>query len=154
MSTSTAALTRLQAAKKVRFIFIVVWVPGHNDAGDPAPAETETSIDEAISLLIDHRVSGLPVVDDEGLLLGVISEIDIIDLVYDADIDASTVCDHMTRDVHSLDAEASLDDAASIFCKKSIRRIPIVQDGRLVGILSRRDLTRFVREIRKQAAVL
>ncbi len=114
----------------------------------------ESTIDEAISLLLDHRVSGLPVVDDEGLLMGVISEIDIIDLVYEADIDASTVRDHMTRDVCSLDVEASLDEAASIFCKKSIRRIPIVQDGRLVGILSRRDLSRFVREVRKQATVL
>ncbi len=114
----------------------------------------DTTIDEAIAKLLDHRVSGLPVVDDEGLLMGVISEIDIIDLVYEADVDASTVRDHMTRDVRSLDAEASLDDAASIFCKKSIRRIPIVQDGRLVGILSRRDLIRFVREVRKQATVL
>ena len=74
--------------------------------------------------------------------------------LYEADIDASTVRDHMTRDVCSLDVEASLDEAASIFCKKSIRRIPIVQDGRLVGILSRRDLIRFVREFRKQATVL
>ena len=113
----------------------------------------DATIDEAITLLLDHRVSGLPVVDDNGLLLGVISEIDIIDLVYKADIEASTVRDYMTRDVRSLDAEASLDDAAGIFCRKSIRRIPIVRDGRLVGVLSRRDLIRFVREVRKQTAV-
>ena len=113
----------------------------------------ENTIDEAISLLLDHRVSGLPVVDDEGLLMGVISEIDIIDLVYETEIDASTVRDHMTRDVRSLDIEASLDEAASVFCKESVRRIPILQDGRLVGILSRRDLIRFVREVRKQANV-
>ncbi len=113
----------------------------------------DATIDEAITLLLDHRVSGLPVVDDNGLLLGVISEIDIIDLVYKADIETSTVRDYMTREVRSLDAGASLDDAASIFCTKSIRRIPIVRDERLVGVLSRRDLIRFVREVRKQTAV-
>ncbi|MBC8355971.1 MAG: CBS domain-containing protein [Planctomycetes bacterium] len=111
----------------------------------------ETMIDEAIDLLLDHRISGLPVVDDEGLLLGVITEIDVIDLVYEADIEGSLVSDYMTRDARSLDVEASLDDAATIFSTNTIRRIPIVRDGRLVGIVSRRDLIRFVREVRKQA---
>jgi CBS domain-containing protein len=111
----------------------------------------ETTIDEAIALLLDHRVSGLPVVNDEGVLLGVISEVDIIDLVYNADIESSLVRDYMTRELVCLDSEASLDDAASIFCTKSIRRIPVVQDTRLVGIISRRDLIRFVREARKLA---
>ncbi|HUG67892.1 MAG TPA: CBS domain-containing protein [Pirellulaceae bacterium] len=114
----------------------------------------ETTIDEAIDLLLDHRVSGLPVVDKEGLLLGVISEIDVIDLVYKAEIQGSIVRDYMTRDAHSLDVDSSLDDAAAIFCRKTIRRIPIVRDGRLVGIISRRDLIRFVREVRRQAAAL
>ncbi len=110
-------------------------------------------IDDAVELLLNHRVSGLPVVDAERHLLGVISEIDIIDLVYNADIEASTVRDHMTHDVRTIDADASLDDAASIFCATSIRRIPVIQHGRLVGILSRRDLIRFMRDVRKQAAV-
>jgi len=112
----------------------------------------EAAIDEAISRILDHGVSGLPVVDAEGQLLGVISEIDVIDLVYKADIDASTVGDHMTRDILALDSEASLDEAAGLFCSQSVRRIPVVRQGRLVGILSRRDLIRFVRDVRKQAA--
>ena len=120
----------------------------------PVVVGPETTIDEAIELLLDKRVSGLPVVDGQGLLLGVISEVDIIDLVYKADVEASLVGDYMTREVRSLDAEASLDDAASIFCRKHIRRIPIVRAGRLVGILSRRDLIRFVRAVRKHPAVL
>ncbi len=109
------------------------------------------TIDEAISLLLDNRVSGLPVVDDGGILLGVITEFDIIDLVYNADIETSIVSDHMTKEVNSLDIEASLDDAASIFCNDSIRRVPIVEEGRLVGVLSRHDLIGFVREVRRQA---
>jgi CBS domain-containing protein len=60
----------------------------------------------------------------------------------------------MTREVRSLNVESSVDDAAVIFCEKTIRRIPIVQDGRLVGILSRHDLIRFVRNIRKQTPAL
>ncbi|MCH7726362.1 MAG: CBS domain-containing protein [Planctomycetes bacterium] len=109
----------------------------------------DTSIDEAVSLLLDHKISGLPVIDDEGQLVGVISEVDIIDLVYSADIDTSTVRDNMTLDTRSLEEDASLDDAADLFCTHNIRRIPIVRDGRLVGIVSRRDLIRFVRDIRK-----
>ncbi len=111
----------------------------------------DATIDDAVSLLLDHRVSGLPVVDDEGRLLGVISEIDIIDLVYKADIGASSVRDYMTRDVVTIDAQSSLDDAASIFCETAVRRIPVIQEGRLVGVLSRRDLLFFVRVVRKQA---
>ena len=113
----------------------------------------EATIDDAVSLLVDRRVSGLPVVDADRRLLGVISEIDIIDLVYKADIEASRVRDHMTREVRTLDADASLDEAASMFCAQAIRRIPVVQDGRLIGILSRRDLIRFVRNVRNQVAV-
>jgi CBS domain-containing protein len=113
--------------------------------------QPETTIDNAISLILDNQVSGLPVVDAAGRLLGVITEIDIIDLVYEADIETSTVGEHMTRSVHSVDAEASLDDAAALFCSHSIRRVPVVQRGGLVGILSRRDLIRFVRDVRKQS---
>lgn len=112
----------------------------------------DTTIDETITLLLEHGVSGLPVVDDNGKLLGVISEIDIIGLVYEADIEASRVGDHMTCDVQTLDVDASLDDAAGGFCTQSVRRFPVVRDGRLVGILSRRDLIRFIRDVRRQAA--
>lgn len=112
----------------------------------------QATIDQAISLLLDHLVSGLPVVDEQGLLLGVITEFDIIDLVYKADIEASLVGDYMTKDVSSLDVNASLDDAANIFCNNSIRRIPIVEEGRLVGVLSRRDLIGFVRDVRREVA--
>jgi len=114
----------------------------------------EATIDEAVSLLLDHKVSGLPVCDEQQRLLGVISEIDIIDLVYETSIELSKVRDHMTKDVRTLDCEASLDDAANIFCTKAIRRIPVTQGGRLVGIVSRRDLIRFVRDIRKQMPVI
>jgi len=114
----------------------------------------EATIDEAISLLLDHRVSGLPVVDGDNQLLGVITEFDIIDLVYKADIEESIVADYMTKEVNSLDVEASLDEAANIFCNNSIRRVPIVREGRLVGVLSRHDLINFVREIRRSTAAV
>ena len=118
----------------------------------PIVIRPEASIDEAISLILDQRVSGLPVVDADGRLLGVISELDIIDLVYKADIQASRVRDHMTRDPLTLTAEDSLDEAARLFCTQSIRRIPVVQQKRLVGIVSRRDLIRFVRDVRQKTA--
>lgn len=111
----------------------------------------ESTVDEAISLLLEHRVSGLPVIDAQNQLLGVISEIDIISLVYEADLEEAVVGDYMTRDIQTLDAEASLDDAAGQMCATTVRRFPVVREGRLVGILSRRDLIRFLRDIRNQA---
>src|SRR5690349_4483082 len=110
----------------------------------------QATIDEAVSLLLDHRVSGLPVVDKDNRLLGVITEIDIIDLVYKADIETSRVGDHMTRDVRTVEATTSIDEAASIFCGQPIRRLPVIRDGRLIGIISRRDLIRFVRDVRRE----
>lgn len=107
------------------------------------------TIDEAISALLDHGVSGLPVVDEMGWLLGVVSEYDIIDLVYTADMENTRVGDYMTREVRTLGPTASLDEAANIFCEKRIRRIPIVDHGRLLGIVARRDLIRFIRDFRK-----
>ena len=104
---------------------------------------------EAISALIEHRVSGLPVVDEMGWLLGVLSEYDIIDLVYSADIEKTRVGDYMTREVRTLPPTASLDEAANVFCEQRVRRIPIVECGRLVGVVARRDLIRFVRDVRK-----
>lgn len=114
---------------------------------DVIAVSPDASIDEAVTLLLDHQVSGLPVVDGSGKLLGVISEIDIIDLVYKFDIETSHVSDHMTRNVCTIDLNASLDEAASIFCEHRIRRIPVVDKGRLVGVLARRDLIRFVRDV-------
>lgn len=108
------------------------------------------TINTAISLMIDHEVSGLPVVDDDRTLLGVITELDIIDLVYDADIDTALVADYMTTEVNSLTVDASLDAAASIFCSHSIRRIPVVNGQKLVGVVSRRDLIGFVRNVRRE----
>ena len=105
----------------------------------------ETSIDEAISIILDHQISGLPVVDQDGQVLGVISEVDIIELVYQSDIASSTVGDHMTREIKTLDVESSLDDAAGLLSQRTLRRIPITEQGRLAGIVSRRDLIRFLR---------
>ncbi len=119
--------------------------------GDPVVVRPETTIDDAIELLLEHRVSGLPVVDGQGLLVGVISEVDIIDLVYKAEIEGSVVGDYMSRDVLFLDENASLDEAASIFSQKHIRRIPILRDGKLAGVVSRRDLICFVRAVRLNA---
>ena len=112
---------------------------------------SDATIDEAIRLLLEFKVSGMPVVDADGQLVGVISEVDIIDLVYEADIETSIVRDHMSASVQVLEASASIDEAANMFCSHSVRRFPVVHEGQLVGVLSRRDLIRFIRYVRKEA---
>ncbi len=107
-------------------------------------------IERAIGLMLRHGVSGLPVVDSSGQLLGVITEFDVIDIVDDFFTEKNKVYHYMTRDPLTVDANCSVIDLAATFRKRSVRRYPVVDEGRLVGIISRRELIRLVYEMRSQ----
>ena len=98
-----------------------------------------TSVDDAVRLIVDHRITGVPVVDDDHRILGIVSESDILGKR------GQNVEDVMTRDVITTAESTSLDSAAEIMLTRRIRRLPVVRDGRLVGILTRADLLRHVR---------
>jgi CBS domain-containing protein len=97
---------------------------------------------DAVELMLERRVSGLPVVDDKQRLVGIISEFALLVLTYDKDAGDETVAQHMTRPVTSVEENALLSDIADIFILNRFRRVPVTRDGRLVGIISRRDLMR------------
>ncbi len=102
----------------------------------------ETTLFATIKLMLENNVSGLPVVDDQNCVVGVLSEYDAISLLYGADSRTSYVKNYMTRDVVGCDAECSLGEIVDLFLQQSMRRVPIVTDGKLVGVVSRRDLVR------------
>jgi CBS domain-containing protein len=107
-------------------------------------------IREAIDILLKHRISGAPVVDAAGHLLGTLSEKDCLRVFANAAFyhtDPGEVEDYMTRDVCTIDPEADLFRAADIFLKNSFRRLPVVENGRLVGQISRRDVLNASRRI-------
>jgi CBS domain-containing protein len=116
----------------------------------------DMSLKEAARLMSEGAISGLPVVDDQGVVIGIVSEGDfvqraggkrresLLDLLFDHDkakLDAKTVGEAMTNKVVTIDQDATHATAARLMEKKGVKRLPVVDaDGRLVGIVSRSDI--------------
>ncbi len=97
---------------------------------------------DVIALLLRWHISGLPVVDDDDNLIGIVSEIDLVNLAFDGNARDTTVEEVMTTSVVSFGPNALLAEMASCFSKQRLRRVPIVGNGKVVGIVSRRDILR------------
>ncbi|HUV04209.1 MAG TPA: CBS domain-containing protein [Armatimonadota bacterium] len=124
--------------------------------------DREATLREAIALLSSHRISGLPVVDDQGDLVGIVTEHDIIkgmlptyEDIISADasfldpglmqsriyqVRDNAVSSIMTTNVVALEEDASLLKAASTVILKKVRWLPVVRNGKPVGIVSRIDI--------------
>ena len=100
----------------------------------------DAPVSEAIDLLLTHGISGLPVVDDGGRLVGVITEFAILAMVYDHDVQNQTVGKHMTTEVILVDANDPISRIADLCIVHRVRRVPVMRDGRLVGVIARRDV--------------
>lgn len=132
---------------------IVTVMPGH-------------SVRHAAQMMLDHKVSGVPVVDGDGQLVGILTEGDLLRRVeYGLTgsrphwIEAVSaegaardfvkshswrVADVMSKPVVAVTEDTSLADVAAMFGTRGIKRAPVVRDGRLVGIVSRADLLRII----------
>jgi CBS domain-containing protein len=121
----------------------------------------KTTIREAAQLMVDHGISGLPVVNDDGRMVGIVTEGDLIlrqkperkvpwwDLSLGPGEElareyqkahGTTVAEVMTRAVLSIGPDLPIESAADLLDGHRIRRLPVIEDGRLVGIVSRGDL--------------
>ncbi len=98
----------------------------------------EAPVQEALDLLVRHRITGLPVVDHSGRLVGVVSESDFIGKR------GARVGDIMTRGVVTVGPGEALGEIAELLLRRGIRRVPVVESGKLVGLVSRRDLLSFL----------
>ena len=105
----------------------------------------DTEVRDAIHDLVKHRIAGAPVVDDEGNLVGMLSELDCMQVALQAayhDHWGGPVKDFMTDGVETVNAEMSIIDLAQTFAEKGYRRFPVTDSNRLVGQISRRDVLR------------
>jgi CBS domain-containing protein len=105
----------------------------------------ETEIMSAVKMLVDLDISGLLVIDDGGTLVGVLTERDCIDVALQSgyfDEAGGLVQNFMTTDVETIDADVSMMDLAETFTRAPFRRFPVVEDGKLIGLISRRDVLR------------
>ncbi len=126
----------------------------------------DQTVEDVIKLLMERNISGLPVVDDENHVVGIVTEGDLIYrskelklpsyfTILDGYIFLESpkgmedqirkmvgyrVEDIMTVKVITLDEDDSIEKAASIMTDKKVNRLPVLKDGKLVGIISRRDI--------------
>ena len=102
---------------------------------------------DVIKLLAEHKVTGAPVVSDDMNLLGMVTEKDILMmLLYDKNIKNKTVADLMTKEVIFFTEEDDLMEIFKILVENNFRRVPILSNGKLTGIVSRRDIIHFLSE--------
>ena len=113
---------------------------------DVIVVKRHTPLSRVIEILVDNNITGLPVVNDDGTLAGIISEKDVLSLVYDSEDDLANVEDFMTIDVVSFEQDEDLIAICECLVKNDFRRVPIVADGKLVGVISRKDIIKYILE--------
>ena len=122
-------------------------------------------VGRAIRLLLQHRISGLPVVDEDGRLEGIVTEGDFLHRAETGtqrrrprwvefligpgklareyvQTHGRSVNDVMTQEVHTVDEDTSLEEVVRLMEKRRVKRFPVVKDGKVVGIVSRANLLR------------
>ncbi len=104
---------------------------------------TRNTAKEAIETLFRHKISGAPVLDDDRRFVGIISECQLLGVIYDEWLQDATVEDLMATDVISISEDTPVTEVAEVLITHRIRRVPVVKQGRLVGLISRRDLMNF-----------
>lgn len=107
-------------------------------------AKEGMNIEDAVKILVNNKITGLPVVDGKGKMIGILSEYDIIASVgKEKKIDSSLFKNGITYStkVESVSEDTSLQEILDRFIQLKCRRLPVLdRDGRLAGIISRRDV--------------
>ena len=107
-------------------------------------------IHKAIEVLLDKRISGAPVVDDYGRLVGIVSKKDCLKVVYSAGYHqdwGGQVKQYMSPDVITLESGTDIISAADRFMQSSFRRFPVVTSGRMIGLICRHDILRALEDL-------
>src|SRR5579875_2815328 len=97
----------------------------------------DTPVEEVAEQLTRHRISGAPVLTEDGFVVGIVSESDVFSK------QGAVAEDIMSSDVVSVSEETGIGQAARLLLDRGIRRLPVVRKGRLVGLVSRADVLEF-----------
>ena len=114
----------------------------------------ETPIMEAAQSLVDRHITGIPVVDAENNLVGILSEFDVLRLLLDVGAAEGHIVDeYMTKKVLSFEDDVTAIDVCEFFmANPSKRRVPITHQGKLVGLVSRGDIVKIIVKLRAKKA--
>ncbi len=122
----------------------------HIMTSEVVTVDLDDTVDYAVSLLVKHRISGLPVLDKAKCLVGIISEFDLLELICDTRAEKGKVCHYMSTEVCKVSEDADWSSVVNMFRASQIRRLPVTRDEKLVGIISRHDLMRVIQDARKR----
>ena len=105
----------------------------------------EQSVNEVMEIILKQRITGGPVVDEKGMLVGIVSDTDLMQVIGDSryhnmPVGDRTVTDLMSKQVSTIEADSDIFDAASRFLKSGHRRYPVLENGKLIGQISRMDV--------------
>ncbi len=112
-----------------------------------ATLRPETDILDAVGFLLDKRVTGAPVVDQSGRLVGILTEKDCLRLVavgIDGNLPRGNVAAFMSSNPETIPPDMDVYFAAGLFLKRTFRRFLVVEDGKLVGTITRFDILRVI----------
>ncbi len=115
----------------------------------------DQSIEDVMDKLIKHRISGGPVVNEKNELVGIISEGDCVKQIsesryYNMPMNTDTIEKYMAKNVDTIDGNMNVFDAASKFLQSKHRRFPIVENGKLVGQISQKDVLKAAMKMKGQ----
>jgi len=110
----------------------------------------DTDIMDAVRTLVEKRISGAPVIDNRGNIIGMLSEKDCLEVLLQASYfgeRGGKVSEFMSRSVKTVNLDDSLVDVAKMFLKDPFKRYPVMRDNVLVGQISRADVLKALKDL-------
>jgi len=112
----------------------------------------DTPIFEAVELLAKNSVTGIPVVEDDMTLVGILTEKDVLRLFYALkDAENKIVSDFMTQPAVHFNENESLLDVCDCLMNNLFRRVPVTSKGKVIGIISRPDFVEYILRLRRES---
>ena len=107
-------------------------------------------LDEVAKLMLDNGIGSVPVIDDDGKMVGIVSKADFVTLAVGIAFDKITVKEIMTKDLTVVSPTERLVHARRLMIEDHVGRLPVLEDGELVGMLTSKDLMRAFIDFRKK----
>ena len=117
---------------------------------DPVSLAPDMDIHRAMKILLERKISGAPVLDEQGGLVGILSIKDCLRVAFSASYHqewGGPVSEFMSSEVQTIESDMDIVEAAELFLKVRYRRFPVVTNGRLDGLISRYDVLRALEEL-------
>lgn len=108
-----------------------------------ATAALDSTLEEIANMMRDENVGAIPVLDEEDQLAGIITDRDIVVRAIAEGQDPSTCTaeEILSEELHTIEPDASLEEAADLMARHKIRRLPVVEDGTIIGMISLGDIS-------------